>query len=171
MPIKQRWSVWRGHSALRIACWVAPACNFPIWFCCVEMASRGGSRGVGGGGGGLRDPGSGPPLNFASYNFIIYYFSPSKTPDSSLGIQSHSMGPLNGMSGSTTGINLCIIALPTISLHNLFECTCISEGYIFVFQYNRWLPQCRYAVYLNTRASLRVVRRHITVNKMCWVRR
>ena len=46
--------------------------------------SRGGCRGA-------RAPT--PPLNFASYNFIIYPFLLSKTPDSSFDIQSHFMPP------------------------------------------------------------------------------
>ena len=53
-------------------------------------------------------PGAWGPLNFACYNFIIYYFFTSKTPDSSIGIQSHFMPPhprpVNGMSGSATEV-------------------------------------------------------------------
>ena len=46
-----------------------------------------------------------PPKFCELYFYYIYYYSPSKTPDSSLGIQSHfkdTPPPLNGMSGSAT---------------------------------------------------------------------
>ena len=62
----------------------------PLFCRCLEFTvTKGGSKGGGWGGGGAV---ARPSLNFSSYNYIIYKLSPSKTPDSSLGIQSHFMG-------------------------------------------------------------------------------